>query len=502
MTINRRDFIKKSAGALALSSLFPGVSALAKPVTKSADGKPFNVLFIAFDDMNDYPTFLRHYPGVKTPNLDAFHKTAVNFTNAHCSATCCQPSRTAILSGLAPWRTGHYKNGQHWPDSELLKATTPLPQVFKDAGYHTMGCGKIFHAGPEGKQWDDMWDDYEGGEGKFAPIAVPHVFPKELRKRSNLYSYGVTEEKRISDFKLAPLAEKRLAGTYDKPFFMVHGIRYPHCPHVVPQRFLDMIPDEDLVFPPPGYRKGDMDDVPEYGRKLAAIPQDIKLMESSGHWKPYLRHYLASIAAADELFGRVIAALDNSPYRDNTIVIVWSDHAYHMGEKDHFAKFALWEQATRVPFLIRVPGVTDGGRECKRPVSLQDIYPTLLDLCHLPDPPHKLSGNSLTPLIKNPEQPWPHPAITAYSDQDFAVRDDRYRYIRYGDGSEELYDHEKDPREWTNLASNPEYAEVKAELATHLPTNPAPSVDYRKMKRGKRMRNTKEESLKNGRDEK
>lgn len=430
--------------------------------------RPMNVLFIAIDDLNSYPSLMDNYPGIKTPNLDAFAKTAMQFTRAYCPGTMCNPSRSAILSGIAPYRSGIYQNGQKWQDSPLLNSVKTLPQAFRDSGYHTMGCGKLYHTKPTNAQWKAQWDDDTGGQGRFAPKVDPNPIPDSVKK-PGLFTYGVAEESQISDFQLLSYARKRLSSEYDQPFFMAHGIRYPHNPWVVPQRFVDLYPDSDMTFPPPGFKEGDLDDLSDIAKEYAGNPVNRKALHEAGHWKPVLRHYLASVSAADEVFGEVIKALDEGPHAENTIVVVWADHGFHMGEKDHFAKYALWEQTTNVLFMVRVPGVTDSGPRCERTVSLQDIYPTLVDLCNLNDPGHTLDGRSIAPLLSSPETEWPYPALTTHMKEDHAVRSEEYRYIRYHDGSEELYNEATDPHEWTNLASKESSLPIIEQLRSHLP---------------------------------
>ncbi|MEW4486460.1 sulfatase [Thalassoglobus sp. JC818] len=459
--------------------------------SNAEEPRSMNVLMIAIDDLNDYPSLMQNYPGVKTPNFDAFAKTALHFTRAYCPGTMCNPSRSAILSGVAPYRSGIYQNGQLWQDSALLNSVKTMPQVFRDSGYHTMGSGKLYHSKPTDKQWVAQWDDDEGGSGKFAPNVKPNPIPDSVEKPP-LFNYGAVDQSEVSDFQLLDFARKRLAASYDKPFFMAHGIRYPHNPWVVPQRFLDLYPDSELTFPPPGYKADDLDDVPAVARDYAANPVDREALERAGHWKPVVRHYLASVSAADEVFGEVINALDASPYADNTIVVVWADHGFHLGEKDHFAKYALWEQTTNVLFMVRVPGMTSGGSTCERTVLLQDLYPTLVDLCQLKDPGHRLDGRSLLPLLKSPEAEWPYPAITTHMRGDHAVRSEDFRFIRYHNGSQELYDEAVDPNEWTNLAEKPEFKTVIEELEASLPkenAEPPPSSKKQKRKQTRKQLN-------------
>ena len=455
--------------------------------------RPMNVLFIAIDDLNNYPSLMDNYPGIKTPNLDAFAKTAMQFTRAYCPGTMCNPSRSAILSGIAPHRSGIYQNGQKWQDSSLLNSIKTLPQAFRDSGYHTMGCGKLYHSRPTNAQWQAQWHDDDGGQGRFAPRAEPNPIPDSVKK-PGLFNYGVAEESQISDFQLLPFARKRLNSVYERPFFMAHGIRYPHNPWVVPQRFVDLYPDSEMAFPPPGFKADDLDDLSDIAKVYAGNPVNREALHDAGHWKPVVRHYLASVSAADEVFGEVIRALDEGPHAENTIVVVWADHGFHMGEKDHFAKYALWEQTTNVLFMVRVPGMTDDGPLCERTVSLQDIYPTLVDLCRLDDPGHPLDGRSLVPLLESPELDWPYPALTTHMKEDHALRSEQYRYIRYHDGSEELYNESDDPHEWTNLASRETSLPIMEQLRSHLPKTNAdrpksPSVP--KAKRQKKKRKAK-----------
>ncbi|BCX46879.1 iduronate-2-sulfatase [Haloferula helveola] len=429
---------------------------------------PMNVLFIALDDLNNYPAMMGNYPGVKTPHMDAFAKSALRFDRAYSPGTMCNPSRLAILSGIAPYRSGVYENGHPWERNPLFDSVRTIPQLFRESGFHTMTSGKIFHGHPSKPRLKLMWDDADGGAGRFAPAAKPNPIPDSVKK-PGLFSYGSVEEERVSDFRLLDFARKRMAAKYDKPFFYAHGIRYPHNPWTVPQRFLDLYPEDSLRFPPPGYREGDLDDMPAVAKDYAAYPVNRAALEKAGHWKPVVRHYLASVSAADECFGEVIKALDRSEHGDNTIVVVWADHGFHMGEKDHFAKYGLWEQTTNVLFMIRVPGLTQAGGVSKRTVSLQDIYPTLIELAGLEAPGHPIDGRSLVPLLKNPQADWPYPALTTHHHNDYAVRSEDWRYIRYHDGSEELYDHRKDPGEFTNLAGDPRFADVKRDLAKRFP---------------------------------
>ena len=258
----------------------------------------------------------------------------------------------------------------------------------------------------------------------------------------------------------------------DKPFFLACGLHKPHLPFAVPRKYYDMFPLESIELPP--HLEDDLADIPPAGVKMAKPDGDHAKFLKEGRWKAAVQSYLASIAYTDMNVGRLLDALDESPHRDNTIIVFWGDHGWSLGEKSHWRKFALWEEPTRAPLIFVAPGLTKPGSVCDRPVDFLGIYPTLCELCGLKIPPH-VEGKSLRPLLVDPKAPWDLPAITTHGRGNHAVRTDQWRYIRYADGSEELYDHTKDELEWTNLASKPELAGVKAQLASHLPKREAPA---------------------------
>jgi arylsulfatase A-like enzyme len=274
------------------------------------------------------------------------------------------------------------------------------------------------------------------------------------------------------------------------PLFLACGLFRPHMPFFVPQRWLDRIPADSIVMPT--LAADDLDDVPAGGRQLMAEAArfftGMKTAETRqpGSWREAVRCYQAAAAFADAQIGRLLDALDASPRGPQTIIVLWSDHGYQLGEKQCWEKFTLWEKATRVPFIIVAPGVAPAGRRCARPVSLLDLYPTLLELCGLPAPATKLEGTSLVPLLRDPAAAWTRPAVMTYKPGNHAVRTERWRYIRYANGDEELYDHQTDPREWTNLAGKPESAAIIADLKRWLPRRDAqPSPDLKPPGRGK-----------------
>ena len=449
-----------------------------------------NVLFIAVDDMRDWVGYLKGYKGqVLTPNIDRLADTGTPFTNAHCASPVCCPSRAAVMSGRFPSSTGVYNNGQWWKPH--MPELTTLPVHFKSNGYEAVGAGKLFHHtvgnNPPG-QWDAYHrlvfedDAFSRTSGRITPLypftafkPFPEEFPLSgIRPYSNEVDWGVLDkpEPAFDDAKTATYAIDYLKQEHDKPFFLACGLFHPHLPWYVPPKYLKLYNEKDPVLPK--VKTDDLDDVPEPGKKLALRKyEDLQRLHKANKWNTAVQHYLASISFADAQIGRLIDALAESPHADNTIVVLWSDHGWHLGEKNHWHKRTLWEEATRVPLIIMTPDTLHAGTRCAEPVSLVDLFPTLIDLCQLP-PVQKLSGQSLVPLLKDPASKRAHPAVTEDENRHCAVRDIRYRYIRYNDGSEELYDMQTDPLQWNNLAGDPEMKPTKTRLAQFIPKTWAP----------------------------
>jgi len=454
-----------------LWALATATTALAADDAKPAS-KP-NVLFIVIDDLNDYVSILANYPGVKTPNLDKFARSSMTFTHAYCAAPICNPSRTAFISGIAPYRSGIYGNNQRMTASKLVVDSVLLPEQFKRAGYYTMWNGKFFHSEPGPQRRQQMWDDTEGGKGTYGPPAKHETIPSTIH-HPPMFSYEAWDgpDTDFPDYQHMLINEKRLGKKYEKPFFMVYGIYRPHNPWTAPKRFFDMHPLDTLVMP--NVPTNVLDDLPPLGKEYARYPVNFQQLKDAGQWKPVVQSYLACISFMDYNLGRVLDALDHGPNSSNTIVCLVADNGFHMGEKEHFAKYALWEKTTHILCSWRVPGITAPGSVCDATVNLLDLYPTFNELCALPPVSQQLDGKSLVPLLKNPKTEWNRPAVTTYQQNDHAIRDDRWRYIRYHDGSEELYDDLNDPNEWTNVVSKAANVEVKTRLAQWLPKENAP----------------------------
>jgi len=439
-----------------------------------------NVLMLIVDDMNDYG-FYKTYPGVKTPSIDKFRESAITFRKAYCASPVCGPSRAAVFSGLYPHTTGSYLNSSDPWRQGILVDTETLPELFKRSGYKTWGRGKLYHAkmaeGREEKNWDNR-PLYGGGFGPF--------HPEEDRIEGDRF-WGNTPwtgpDEDFPDVKNTDAAIEYLRQDHDAPFFMVLGLWRPHTPFTAPKRFFDLYPIDQIPFPPPGYRDDDLNDIPDFGIELSKIWGKRWVNSGIDHpenWKSILQGYMANTTFADWSIGRVIEALDASEYSENTVVIFWSDNGYHLGEKNHFEKATLWDKAALTPIAIRMPDRSHAGVTSPRPINSIDFYPTLIELCRLEAPQHKPEGLSLAPLLNDPFAAREQPAITSYGYKVFSATDERFRYIQYPDGTEELYDHQSDPNEFNNIASNPEFRYAIERLKRWRPKSWAESLGGRK----------------------
>lgn len=433
--------------------------ALALANTASAATRP-NVLFIAVDDLNDWIGVLEGNPQVKTPNYDRLARRGTLFTRAYCAAPSCNPSRVAVLTGIRPSTSGVYVNEQ--PFRTLLPETVTLPQYFTSHGYQVAGGGKVFHGNDTNPP---CWAEYFK-RPKDPPARDPR--PKSLSSMPAEWSWGPTAggDEAMSDYQVVSWASGWLAQPHEKPFFLAVGLSRPHMPLHVPQKYFDAHPLDGIELPL--VKQHDLDDVPPLGRWLPEHRQYHQKIVAAGQWQHVVQAYLAAIEFSDAMLGHLLDALDRNPQKDNTVVVLWSDHGWHLGQKDHWSKFALWEQATRSPLMVVAPGVTKPEQRSAAPVSLLDLYPTLVELCDLPRPA-QLEGQSLVPQLRDANATRIEPAVMTFGPNNHAVRDPKWRYIRYADGAEELYDEALDPREWTNLAADPTHSAVKQRLAQWLP---------------------------------
>lgn len=442
-------------------------AALAGSIVQASD-KP-DVLFIAIDDLNDWTGCLRGHPQASTPNLDRLVGRGALFSNAHCVAPACNPSRAALMSGLRPSTTGIYMNNH--PHGLPLRDTLTLNRFFKQHGYRVLGGGKIYHGSgglPDQRQTD--WHEYFDRGGDPRP-------PVKSISGLNMahFDWGPLDvsDEEMGDYRLVSWATERLMQKHDQPLFLAVGFVKPHLPWYVPRKYFDMFPLDSIQLPI--VKDDDLDDIPPAGVQMARPARDHQAVVSNNQWHHAVQGYLATNKFLDGQIGRLLEAIDRSGRADRMVIVLWSDHGWHLGEKQHWRKFALWERATRAPLAFVAPGVTAPGTRVDAPVDFLCIYPTLADLAGLPVPPH-VEGLSVRPLFADPHSDWPNVALTTHGRGNHAVRDRYWRYIRYADGSEELYDHRSDPHEWTNLAELPQHAAVKQRLAAAIPKEEAPEA--------------------------
>jgi arylsulfatase A-like enzyme len=424
---------------------------------------PPNVLLIAIDDLNDWIGCMDGHPQAKTPHMDRLAARGVLFKNAHCQAPVCNPSRASMMTSLYPSTSGVYFLTPDLSRSPVAMKNTLLPKRFQEHGYYVTGAGKLFH----GNHNKTHMPNYAGSFGGFGPLPKKKIGPFPEKR---IWDWGVFPEKDelMTDHKIAAWGVEQLTKQHDKPLFLATGFYTPHVPQYAPQKWFDLYPLETLQLPK--VAANDLKDIPDYGVNITRIKHVAPSMEwvkKNEQWKPLVQSYLACISFTDHQVGKLLDALDNSPYKDNTYIVLYTDHGFHQGEKERFAKRSLWEDGTRTPMIIYGPGIMKGG-VCSKPTQLLDIYPTLLELSGLKSDP-KLEGNSLVPLLKNPQADWPYMARTSFGPGNYAIVSEHYRYICYNDGSEEFYDRTKDPDEWHNIISNPEYAAIIKKHRAQVP---------------------------------
>jgi arylsulfatase A-like enzyme len=442
----------------------------------SAAAKP-NVLFIAIDDQNDWIHCLGGHPLIKTPNIDRLAERGTLFLNAHCQAPLCNSSRASLLTGLRPSTTGIYGLQPGIRDVERTKNHVTLPQTFTSNGYFTYTCGKIYHDGSI-KPADRAAEFNVWGPAPGMPLP-PKKFVTTPMGNNPLVDWGVFPDRddEQPDWKIASAAVDALNGApKDKPFFVACGFRLPHVPCFATQKWFDLYPDDQRVLPE--VKDNDRDDTPRFSWYLHwYLPEPrLKFLREQHQWIPLVRAYLACTSFVDSQVGRVLDALDASGRAKDTIVVLWSDHGWHLGEKLITGKNSLWERSTHVPLIFAGPGAAIGAK-CARTVELLDIFPTLLDLCGFA-PRADLEGHSVMPLLRHSQASWTWPAITTHNQGNHSVRTEQWRFIHYADGSEELYNLQNDPNEWTNLAGDPKLAQVKRDLAKWLPKIDKPPAPH------------------------
>ncbi len=426
-----------------------------------AAGPRPNILFIAIDDQNDWIGHLGGHPLAKTPNLDRLAARGTTFLNAHTQSPLCNPARTSLMLGLRPTTTGIYGLSPWFRNVEAWRDRVTLPQHFKAHGYRTFTSGKIYHGSagePEKRKEEfDVW----GPAGGIGVEPEKKLIPPTPMGNHPLMDWGVfphrDEDK--GDYQVASWTIEQLkSAPQDEPFFIAAGFFLPHVPCYATQPWFNLYPDDDSVLPK--IEPDDRDDTPRFSWYLHwHLPEPrLKWVQENHQWRNLVRSYLACTSFVDAQIGRVLEALDSAGLAGNTIVVVWGDHGYHLGEKGITGKNTLWERSTRVPLIFAGPRVAKGGR-CVQPAELLDIYPTLIELCGL-SPRNDLEGLSLMPQLRDARAHRERPAITSHNEGNHTIRSERWRYIRYADGSEELYATETDPNEWTNLAAKPEHTAI------------------------------------------
>ncbi|MFT7632063.1 MAG: arylsulfatase A-like enzyme [Mariniblastus sp.] len=455
------------------------ISFVASPLVAADELVKPNVLFISVDDLNDWIGCLGGHPQAKTPHLDRLAASGVLFTNAHCPAPACNPSRSAIMTGISPHRSGLYENGQKMrelmPDAELM------PKYFSRHGYWSAGSGKLLHYFIDAQSWDEYFPAKETEDPfprtmypKQRPVNLPVGGPWQYRE-TDWAGLDASDEEFGGDWLVSKWIGDQLKRKHEQPFFLACGIYRPHEPWFVPQKYFDQFPLESIQLPP-GYQADDLNDLPPAGKRRGPN-RYFEHIQKHDQWKQAIQGYLASIAFADAMVGRTLDALESGPNRDNTIVVLWSDHGWHLGEKQHWQKYTAWRKCTRVPLMIRVPPGTAGlpqgtraGTVCDQPVNLQSLFTTVTELSGLPAKA-AIDGPSLVPLLEDADGEWPHVSITYLSrPQNYGLSAKSWRYIHYDNGDEELYNIENDPHEWDNLSGLAEHETRMGLLREKAPT--------------------------------
>ena len=463
-----------------------------------------NVLFIAVDDLNDWIGCMKGHPQALTPNMDRLASRGVLFTNAHCAAPACNPSRAAVFSGLMPSVT-HVWSNQSASIDKLYPQAKPIPASFKDAGYLTLGTGKLLHKGGKsdfadffnvGQRWSPLDGKtnytreelpskgtenprHETTDSKGRKVILPlNRMPSDRAPdavKGESFDWGGFDvpDSDFGDTQITNWAIDKIESGFEKPVFLAVGYYRPHIPLWAPQRFFDRFKQTPAQLPV--ITKDDLDDLSEAGKKWA-----IEAVTAGSHatvlehdqWRQAVEAYLACVTYVDHEIGRLLNALDQSEIADNTLIVMWSDHGWHLGEKEHWGKWTGWERSTKVPLIIAPPKDQSGqyakaGSICSQPVGLIDLYPTLADVCQI-KAPGDLHGQSLVALLKSPDTQTDRAVVTTFDKGNVSVGTQHWRFVQYADGSRELYDHRSDPHEWKNLAGNPEYAAFEKRLVAMI----------------------------------
>lgn len=474
-----------------LLALFGALHAFALP-QKPASPRP-NVLFIVCDDLNTHVS-PSGYHAIQTPTLDQLAREGMTFTRAFCQYPVCGPSRASFLHGLYPQSTGVLDN------TADIRRTRPhtvsLPQFFKQNGYWTASVGKVFHS-PRHEHGEAAWNEFHRFENDELPVVrkarlqfeAEHGSVEERKNRRAWmeakkkasapldgqtppgYGRSGLSDEQHKDGKNARQVARWLTEKAhgDQPFFIACGIQKPHVPFLAPDPYFDRYPTKDIVYTPDHPNLWDSLPKTALVKRYEAFGFELGV-ENDALRREYMQAYHACISFIDAQIAIVLDALKQSGHWDDTIILFTSDHGYHLGDHFLWGKVTLFDIGAKVPFMVRVPGLTQGGTRSDAMVELVDIYPTLAELAGLAPPPH-LQGMSLRPLLDHPERPGEkRHAYTVVNRGDrmgYALRDQRWRYAQWPDG-EELYDLGRDPEERRNLARNPRFADRLQEFRTTL----------------------------------
>ncbi|MDF1657273.1 MAG: sulfatase [Verrucomicrobiales bacterium] len=435
----------------------------------AAADKP-NILMIAIDDQNDWIGYMGGHPNALTPNIDKLAAAGTAFTNAHCQSPLCNPSRTSLMLSKRPGTTGIYGLKPWFREVPGLAEMEPLQKFLSRQGYRTYTAGKIYHGGygRQAAEWDEVGPPASGKP--FPP--KPMVDSPSGHKLMDWGVFDHKDEDKADHIVASWTVDKLDTMPEDEPFFLTCGFFLPHVPCFATQKWFDLHPLESTALPL--IKRDDRKDTPRFSWYLHwTLPEPrLEFLEDANEWMNLTRSYLACTTFVDDQVRRVMEALDRNGLRENTIVVLWSDHGWHIGEKEITGKNTLWDDGTRVPLIFAGPGVV-AGQVSGQPAELLDIYPTLVDLAGLPEK-EGLEGISLIPQLKDAKAKRDRPAITTHNAGNHGIRSENWRYIVYADGSEELYDMVSDPNEWTNLAGDPEYAEIIAEHKKWVPQGDVP----------------------------
>lgn len=451
-----------------LSGLAAGAATALLPGARAAN-RPRDVVLVIIDDLNDWVGVLGGHSQARTPHIDRLAGWGQLFENAHCNAPACNPSRTSLLTGRRPTSTGVYGNDQ--PLRRGHPDALTLPQHFKAQGYRVLGAGKVFHSGDPGSF--DALPEGPCGRPVDGKRARPRRTPANGIPGTGGFDWGpgrARDDAEWSDRQVVDWASARLDEPYEAPLFLSVGISRPHLPWYVPRAYFDLYPLDRIVTPV--VPADDLDDVPAAGRRMAHVEDHQRIIKHDA-WAAAVQGYLAALSFADAQLGRLLDAIEAQGRRDSTVVALCSDHGWSLGTKFHWKKFALWEECTRIPLIVAAPGRGAPGAASKRAVGLIDLNPTLTDLAGIP-PMDQAEGRSLAPLLDAPDGAWDHPVLVTHGRGNHAVRSNDAALIHYEDGSEELYDMANDPRQWRNLAEQPDQRSLRDALAAHLPAAEAP----------------------------